>query len=127
VRSVRDAQTCTGPVDAVASALEATGPFFEQLGPFVRLRQQLIDANPELRERELTKLAALAAALADALRARGVGEPTSDLVAEAGVAVFKVALKRWVHTDNDTTLTQTLRDSFDELRSATGHRGPSPR
>jgi len=125
VRSVREAQTGTGPLDAVANALEATGPFFEQLGPFVRLRQQLIDANPELRERELTKLAALAAALADALRARGVVEPPPDLIAEAGVAVFKVAFERWVRTDNDTTLAQTLRDCFDELRSITGHRGPN--
>ncbi len=127
VTSVRDAQLRTGPLDAVASALEATGPFFDELGPFVRVRQQLIEANPELHERELTKLAALAAALAGALRARGVSDPAAELTAEAGVAVFKVAFKRWVHADNDTTLTQTLRESFAELRHVTTHHGPNPR
>lgn len=127
VSSVREAQLGTGPLDAVASALEATGPFFEELGPFVRVRQELISANPELHERELTKLAALAAALADALHARGVGDPTARLIAEAGVAVFKVAFEHWVHTDNDTTLRQTLQDSFAELRRVTAHHEPSPR
>jgi len=127
VSSVRDAQLCTGPLDAVASALEATGPFFEELGPFVRVRQELIAANPELHERELTKLAALAAALADALRARGVSDPAARLTAEAGVAVFKVAFEHWVHTDNNTTLTQTLQESFTELRRVTAHHRPSPR
>ncbi len=127
VTNVRDAQLCTGPMDAVARALEATGSFFEELGPMARARQELIDANPELHERELTKLAALAAALADALRARGVGDPAADLTAEAGVAVFKVAFNRWVHTDNATTLTQTLRETFAALRHITADHAPSPR
>ncbi len=127
VAGVREAHLSTAPLVAVASALEATGAFFEELGPYARVRQQLIDANPELHERELTKLSALAAALADALRARGVSDHAAAVAAEAGVAVFKVAFTRWVHTDNDTTLTQTLRDSFDELRSVTGHRRTEPR
>ncbi len=41
----------------------------------VRRRQAIIAAHPELRERELIKLAVVAAAVADALRGRGVGEP----------------------------------------------------
>lgn len=127
VASVQDAPAGTGPMDAVAGALEATGPLFTELGPSVRMRQELIEANPELHERELTKLAALAAALADALRARGVDDPAADLTAEAGVAIFKVAFNRWVHADNDTTLTQTLRESFAQLRHLTAHHAPSPR
>ena len=59
-------------------------------------RQAIIAANPELQERELIKLAALAAALADALRGRGVADPAASLAAEAGIAVFKVAFQRWV-------------------------------
>jgi len=116
VRAVRDARPATGPLDAVAGALEATGPFFARLGPFVRVRQRLIAAHPELHERELIKLAALAAALAGALRARSVDDPTADLTAEAGVAVFKVAFAGWVHADDGTTLTQALRDGFQGLR-----------
>ena len=56
-------------------------------------------ANPELQERELVKLASVAAALAGALRERGVGEPEASVTAEAGVAVFRVSFERWVGED----------------------------
>ena len=52
--------------------------------------------TPSCSERELIKLASLAAALADALRRRGVADPAATLTAEAGIAVFKVAFERWV-------------------------------
>lgn len=126
VSSVRDAPTATAPLDAVALALEATGPFFEELGPYVRVRQSLLDANPELQERELTKLAALAAALAGALRGRGVGEPAASLAAETGVAVFKVAFERWVRAEEGPGLVQTLRESFAELRRVTAEQAVRP-
>lgn len=127
VSSVRDAPRSTGPLDAIALALEATGAFFEELGPFVRVRQALIAANPELQERELTKLAALATALADALRGRGVADPAAGLAAEAGVAVFKVAFERWVQADDGATLVTTLRRSFIELRRVTADSSAGPR
>ena len=56
----------------------------------------VIAAHPELRERELIKLASVAAAVAEALRRRGVGEPTASLTAEAGMAVFRIAFERWI-------------------------------
>jgi AcrR family transcriptional regulator len=126
VSSVRYAPPAIGPLDAVALALETTGPFFEELGPIVGLRQSLIAANPELQERELSKLAALAEALAAALRGRGVGDPTAGLAAEAGVAVFKVAFARWVHNDSQATLAHTLRESFAELHRVTAAQEPHP-
>lgn len=126
VDSVRNAPASTSPLTAVALALEATGPFFEELGPYVCVRQQLIDANPELHERELTKLAALAAALAAVLRERGVGDPAAPLAAQAGVAAFSVAFERWVRSQDGTSLTQTLRDCFAELRRITADHRPTP-
>ncbi len=59
-----------------------------------RQRQAIIAASAELQERELIKLASLAAALAEALRRRGVDDPAASLTAEAGIAVFKVAFER---------------------------------
>jgi len=41
----------------------------------VRLRDAIVSANAELRERELIKLAAFTAAVAGALRDRGIREP----------------------------------------------------
>ena len=63
-----------GPLDAVACGLAAAaamlGEFRRDLS---RQRQAVIAANPELRERELAKLADYAAAVAEALHHRGRG------------------------------------------------------
>ena len=55
----------------------------------------VLAATPELRERELVKLAQLSAAVAGALAERGVGEPAASLAAEAGTSVLRVAVGRW--------------------------------
>jgi hypothetical protein len=84
-------------MDAIAFALQAPADFFdEDRRDFARLRASVIAANGELHERELIKLARLSAALAEALRARGFGEPDASLLAESGIAVFRVAFAQWV-------------------------------
>ena len=72
VSAVADAPDAAAPIDAVAAALEAAGALLQERRELARQRQAVIAANPELQERELIKLASLAAALADALRRRGV-------------------------------------------------------
>lgn len=85
------------PIDAVAGALRGAGAFFdEERRSFARLRSRVIAAHPDLHERELIKLARLSAALAAALRARGVDEPDASLMAETGIAVFRIAFAQWV-------------------------------
>ncbi|MEV5600887.1 helix-turn-helix domain-containing protein [Streptomyces sp. NPDC052299] len=86
------------PIDAVAAGLQAAAAVLDERHPQARQRQRIIAANAELQERELVKLASLAAAMGEALRARGVSEPAASLAAEAGIAVFKVAFVRWVDT-----------------------------
>ena len=54
-------------------------------------------ALAELQERELIKLAALAAAIAGVPRRRGVTHPAASLTTEAGIAVFRIAFERF-HT-----------------------------
>jgi AcrR family transcriptional regulator len=84
-------------LDAVAAALMQAGEFFDdERRPFARRRSAVIAANASLHERELIKLATLSAALAQALRGRGIGEPDASLLAEAGIAVFRVAFGQWV-------------------------------
>ena len=51
-------------------------------------RQRLIDANPELHEREVARMSRLAMALAAALRSRGVEETTAIVAAETGSPYF---------------------------------------
>jgi hypothetical protein len=74
---VKEAPAEAAPLELIASALQATALIFpDERRPYSRLRQTVIDQNPALQERELHKLAGLAATVATALHAQGVAEPT---------------------------------------------------
>lgn len=83
-------------MDAVAAALRAAAAYFGDIREFARRRREVIAANPELRERELSKLAALADALEQALRQRGVDPTDARLAAQTATMVFRVAFEQWV-------------------------------
>ena len=120
VRAVAEAPADVAPLRAVGDALGAAGGLLQERPEFSRQRQAVIASNVELHERELIKLATLAAALADALRDRGVKDPAASLTAEAGIAVFRVAFERWVGEPLDRDLRQLISDSLEELRAVTG-------
>jgi AcrR family transcriptional regulator len=105
------------PLEAVASALESTSQMFEERRDFARHRHDLIAAHPDLRERELIKLASLATAIAGALRRRGVPEPAASLAGEAGIAIFKLAFERWVHDAKRRDLARHVRESLRALKA----------
>ncbi|CAM5674883.1 TetR family transcriptional regulator OS=Streptomyces tendae OX=1932 GN=GUR47_05840 PE=4 SV=1 [Streptomyces tendae] len=109
------------PMEAAAAALDAAAGLFEERGDLVRLRQGVIDANAELRERELTKLASLSDALAEALRRRDVDDLTARLTAETAVGVLKVAFGRWIDGPGKRTLRQLLAECVDALGAAVAH------
>jgi AcrR family transcriptional regulator len=119
VSTVASAPASAAPIDAVAAALEAAGASLQERHEHARQRQAIINANPELRERELIKLATLASAIAEALRHRGVSHPAASLTAEAGIAVFKVAFERWVSDPGQPDLPKIIRQSLDDLRAVT--------
>ena len=119
VSAIASAPEAAAPIDAVAAALAAAGALLEERRDLARQRQAIIDANPELRERELIKLAALASAIAAALRQRGVAAPAANLTAEAGIAVFKIAFERWVSEAGQADLPQLIQDSLTELKAVT--------
>ena len=118
--TVANAPGSQSPIDAVGEALQAAAGFFEGRREHARKRQAVIAANPSLQERELIKLASLAAAVAGALRNRGVGDPAALLTAEAGITVFKVAFDIWVDVANDRAFADVMRKTLDELRAVTG-------
>ena len=119
VSTVAAAPESTAPIDAVAAAIEAAGALLEERRDGARQRQAVIAANAELQERELIKLASLGSALAGALRLRGVGDPAASLTAEAGIAVFRIAVERWHDETNEQSLPQLVRDSLDQLKAVT--------
>jgi AcrR family transcriptional regulator len=118
VGAVVEADESASPLDAVSAALEAVAAVLQEGRQYSQQRQLVIAANRELQERELTKLAWLSTALADALRGRGVEDRAAALVAEAGIAVFKVAFERWVEESNQRELPQIIRETFGELKAA---------
>ncbi|QJY46554.1 TetR/AcrR family transcriptional regulator [Pseudonocardia broussonetiae] len=116
VSAVAGAPDSASPISAVAAALEASGAGFDRIRDRARVRQGVIAANAELRERELIKLASLAAAMAAALRERGVPDPAASLAAEAGIAVFRIAFERWIADADGHDLAHFVRESFVGLR-----------
>src|SRR5262249_54333467 len=124
-RAAAAAPASATAMDAVGAAFEAAGSMLQENPERVRLRDAIVSANAELRERELTKLAAFAAAVAGALRDRGVPEPTARLAAEAGVAVFKVAFARWVGEPGQPDLPGIFRELMEESRDVLADRAPA--
>ena len=115
--AVADAGDHVTPIEAAAAGVEAAGAVIQEGGELPRRRQAIIAASVELQERELIKLASLAAALAEVLRGRGVTEPAASLAAEAALAAFKIGFDRWVSSDGERDLPQVIRDSLEALKA----------
>src|SRR5271154_7180227 len=86
VNTVAEAPSSATPIEAITRAVVVAGEVLQVRRDFARQRHAVIAANSELQERELIKLAALASAMAAALRLRGVKEESAALAAEVGVA-----------------------------------------
>ena len=118
VNAVAIAPASASPIEAIAAGLDAAaGVFPLERREHARRRAAVIAANAELRERELTKMASYSAALVEALRKRGVGEPAASLAAEIGIAVFKIAFALWLDESNDRGYRDLVRESFAELKT----------
>ena len=118
---VAGAPTGHTPLEAVARGLDAAAAMLGEVRrELAGQRQAVIAANPELRERELAKLADYAAAVAATLRQRGIGELQATLAAEAGMSVLRVAIERWANSNDDQSLPVFMKASMAELRAVTG-------
>jgi AcrR family transcriptional regulator len=129
VERVTTAPKDASPLDVVASALEAAGADLQARRDFayVRARYAIVTEHAEVQERELIKMASLAAAVTRALLARGVAELTASLVAETGIMVFKVSFERWVTAKKPGDLATHIRLAMDALKAAAGARATPPR
>lgn len=121
VNTIANMPETASPIDMVVAALDAmAAAIHEERRELLRQRQAVIAANAELQERELLKQASLTSAIAEALRQRGVTDPTASLIAETGGAVSKVAFVRWISETGPRTLSQLFRESLDELKAVLG-------
>jgi hypothetical protein len=88
-------------------------PFNRELAPHL---DAAIAASTELQERAALKQVGLAAAMADALRARGVPDSVAILAAELGVLAFRDAHSTWAETDNHQEFSELARAALERLR-----------
>ena len=122
VAGVLQAPEAMQPLDAVVMSLASAGASLTSWGEPVRLRQQVITSSPELRERELIKLASLTAQVAHALRQRGVEELTASLTAQAGMVAFTTAFELWAASAGSQNFCELIHGSLERLRAAIRHR-----
>jgi AcrR family transcriptional regulator len=106
------------PLVAVVRALQAAADImFEARRAAVTQRRRIIDANPDLQERELRKRATLSDDIAGALRSRGTDPDSALLAARAGLLVQQAAMERWTESQEDTPLRDFLADALHSLCS----------
>jgi len=108
------------PLDAVAAGLKiAAETMFEQRREAAARRQLIIDANSELKEREIIKRSSLTDAIAAALHDHGVDTAAATLVASAATTIFRVAFAQWTSPDSQKRLAQLIDDALENFRNAT--------
>ncbi|OBG30334.1 TetR/AcrR family transcriptional regulator [Mycobacterium sp. 852002-51057_SCH5723018] len=118
--AIASAPASATPLEAIAAGLTAfAADAGEERRDFLANRQAIIDGNPDLRERELLKGAALTAGMAEALRERGVQEPTASLAAQVGALALSTAYLRWFEPANRKPLTELVEQALRELSAAT--------
>lgn len=126
---IREIAACADPsppLDAVVHVLlVVSDAMFDQRRLEVARRHQIIDANPELQERELSKRAALTDAIAVALRARGLDPESALLTASAAMLVQQTAIRRWTQLAENPPLGELLLDALHSLRTTVSQK-PNP-
>jgi len=107
------------PLQVVAAAVEAlAATFTEDRREFAARLRAVIAASGELRERAMTKRAALAEDVTNALHKRGVADPGAGLAAELGVRAYYDAFAQWADPASKQALTELTRQRLAELRAA---------
>jgi|SRR5579875_2167625 len=118
-RTAAETPDSASPIVVAAAALDAVAVSLQDRHDFARKRARIIEATPELRERELIKLDSMAAVLAVTLAERGVAKPAASLVAEVAIAVLRNAFQQWVEEANQSALPELIRESLGELKALT--------
>lgn len=125
---VREMAACPetlAPLDVVLRGMQAAADeMFEHRRDAVIRRRQIIEANPDLQERELGKRVALTTAVADALQARGVDPEVALLTARIGVVVQQTAMQRWTTSPEESRpLRELLTEALASVRTVLARDG----
>jgi AcrR family transcriptional regulator len=116
--SVRHADSTLSSFEALLTALVDVGGMLADQAQHAAQRRAVVQASPELQEREGTKFAAVTDAVADALRDRGTAESAATLLAQVGVAIFRTAFERWTDQSDRAGLPARIREAAAELAAS---------
>lgn len=118
--AITTAPVTATPLEAVAHALDTVGrdAFTPARRAFTARRQAVINAHPELREREALKGLALTASMADALRRRGVADLTARVTAQLGALTLTIAYEHWTHPTNTDEFADVARRTLGDVQAA---------
>jgi AcrR family transcriptional regulator len=97
---------------ALREALRALAEDFEPRRATLARRAAVVEAIPDLAERELWKLLTLSRALADAIAARGEDGFAARVQAEAALSLFRTAFQEWTHQDGPRSLDALIDDAY---------------
>jgi AcrR family transcriptional regulator len=107
------------PLDAAVRAFTQAAAPMADYPELARARRALIDSSPELRERDLLKMASMTSAVADALARQGVPRRDATFVSQAATTVFTTAIDEWA-TDPGQGLAPSIQSALRDLRTALG-------
>lgn len=98
--------------DALQEALLALAEDFEPRRARIAGRARIVEAVPDLAERELWKLRAWSQALVPVLVERGDDAFAAHARAEVALALFRTAFQTWTREDGAASLNQLIRDAY---------------
>ena len=113
--ALREVPAETGPLDTLLAALLDAADVFRPK-ELLLIRKRVIDANPELRERELSKMDAIYAAFVAGLRDRGADATTARIATDMAMSIWRVAAERCLSSDDDITVDAAVRWATAHLR-----------
>jgi len=106
------------PLDAVAQGLRRAAVAFR---PEIAARiKAVVATSAELQERAALKQVGMAAAMADALLARGVTEPVARLSAEIGSLALKEGFAEWAPKAATADIGMLMTSQLERLRKLAG-------
>ncbi|MFI5958978.1 TetR/AcrR family transcriptional regulator [Cryptosporangium sp. NPDC051539] len=109
-----DASPLTIILDGLRAVAEAR---FEGRKDTVRQWRAIVATDAGLRERELQKRAALAAAIRDGFCARGLDPTRAALLAETSATLMYVSVTEWLEIDDDRKLYDVIETALAALRA----------
>lgn len=115
---IAEAPAGTSPLAVILDGLRAVAEArFEGRKETIRQWRAIVATDAGLHERGLQKRAALATAVRDGFRARGLDPTRAALLAETSVTLMYVSITAWLESDDDRTLYDLIEAALATLRA----------